>query len=698
MRPSDLADAEALFDIACRLPPLRSERPLSPPRMRALCAELAAQLRAGSWRPQIAERFFIPRGGGRQPRPLVRFALADRIVHRALHAVLDHAHPGFPEGAMAYVRGGGALRVVHWLQQRLATDASHAWSLDVIDFFPSIDHERLLTLLSPLAPAQIVRLTMRAVTTPVQDRAGVERPSRGLAQGSALSPWLSNVYLTGVDRRFAGRDYRRFSDNIYLVGSRARVQRAAAQIAAALAGLALRVRLRPAEPVPARRGLVCLGHHVDQAGRRPTADVLGRFVERLRRRVERGRGEAARALIRGHRAYFGPDSMGYLMTIDDLLRQGRFREALEQMRRVEAASEVPGTGLELGPDETDRLLRVIGGDPERHVRVPGRDAGGSASRREVICQGVDFDAFSAHRRGESEVAAMPVDRMGWAHVVAIDVDPIAGEDADTASDARRLARAARDGGQVALVEATGGRGHHVWVGLERPVPAATATAFVEGIGRMVECPAGIRREMFPAPPDPDPHLTLPLGVHRVTGRRSTLHDVDGTVIESGRALVHALRRPDAVPDEPRVRSAAVQRVLRGCGLLARLARKAVEVRHLAHHERYTLASVLGHLPGGHEAVHGIISWCDNYDAAVTQHFLDRLSPRPMGCTRLGERHPDLVGNCHCPRAGGGLQYASPVRFAQLDREPVARTEQRADDVERLVAGLHRTLARLRREP
>lgn len=691
MRESDLADPEALLRIAEGLPTPRHERPLSPPRLRALCVTLAGQLADRRWQPEVAERFFIPRSGGRPPRPLARLALPDRIVHRALHRMLERAHRGFPPGAMAYVRGGGALRLVQWLERRLSRGGAYAWSLDVVDYFPSVAHDRLERLLQPLVPPNVCRLVMRAVRTPVRDRAGVEHPTRGILQGSPLSPWLSNLYLAEVDTRFGRRGYRRFSDNVFFVGAVDDVRRAMVEAVAALARLGLSVRLKPCEPATADEGIECLGHHIDRDGRRPTRQARRRLLSRLGRRIERRTASSARALIRGHRAYFGRDPTGRLMTIDDLLRAGRFREALEALREAESVDDEPERGLSLRPEESRRLLRVVGGDPERHARLDGRT-------RTVVVRGVSPDDFAAHRRGEVELAALPVDRTGWAHVAAFDLDPLepGGDVPVSEGEAVALAGAARARGLTALVERTGGRGHHVWLGLDRPVPVGEAGDLLDGLDRDVPGSPGVRRERFPSAPDRDPHLTLPLGVHRSTGAASTLLDASGTPIGSGAGLRAALRPPGPATEAPRVRSAAVQRVLRGCSLLGRLAQKARDVRHLGHHERYSLAAVLGHLPGGHEAVHGIIGWCDNYDAGVTQHFLDRLSRQPMGCERLAERHPEFAAACRCPRAGGGLRYASPVRLAALDRQPVERVAPRADDVERLIGGLQRTLARMKR--
>lgn len=683
--------AAALARAARALRCLRGEAPLDGAAVAALAGALAAALRAHTWRPAPADVFEIPKARPGEVRLVARLARPDRVVQRAALAVLQ-AGPPFAPVVHSYVPHRSALGVVAWLEAAVRRGA-WAWSLDVVDFFPSVRHDVLRRGVGEAVDdAAVRRVVELSLDQPVRRRGRVEPNPGGLLQGSLLSPWLSNLYLRDVDAVRAPAGYRRYCDNLFLAGDRRVVEASARALTAELAALGLRVRARPAEPAPASRGIECLGYHIDARGRRPARGTVRRALDRLARRLAAGDLEAARALLRGHRAYFDPTPHGGIMDIDDLLRAGRFREALERIEAERARLAAPDDPeLVMDDDEAETLLAAIGGDPERHAEVD------DGPRRRVVPRGLEAADLAAHRRGERRLGVLPVDRAGFAHVGVFDVDGLEGPTAATLDDARALAAAARDAGHGAAVEDTGGRGHHVWTRFAEPLPLAEAEDRLEHIARLAgEPPAGVRRELFPSAPDADPSVRLPLGRHPRGERTSAFVGDDGRPLRDGASVLRALRPPSAEDRTPAVRDPAARAVLDGCPLLATLARRAATTGHLNHHERYSLAAVLAPLgPGGVDAVHAVIGRCDNYDHEITQHFVDRLGPRPMGCARLRERHPDLGGDCRCPSAGGGHAYPCPLRFARAG-EPAA--ERSATDLERLIRGLTRSLRRVRGEP
>lgn len=686
MRLPELFDAGALAEIAAKLPRHRGEAALTPVEALALGRSLAPQLRAGTWQPAPATVFTLPKPGGGS-REVGRLARADRVVQRAVLSVLQGSLPGvFPPVVHSYVRGRGAIQLVSWLQRELVR-GGYGWSLDVVDFFPSVLHAPLEAAVQRHVPWSAVRrLLGLAMRQPVSVGGRVYTPARGLLQGGLLSPWLSNLYLRDVDEQVARSGYRRYCDNLFLAGSLPTVERTGRLLAELLRPLGLGVRFRPSWPVPAAKGLACLGYRVSAAGRRPAPEGRRRLVLRLLRRLRRGAVDSARALIRGYRAYFGGGTTRTMEDVDALLRAGRFSEALRRLEEEhERLAESPDAG-DLEAEDAALLVAEIGGDPARHGVAEGRI-------HRVEPRGLTAEDAVAHVRGDRSVGVLPLDRDGWAHVGVIDVDD--GDPHVNAADALRLADAVRRQGRPALVERTGGRGHHVWVPLDRPVPADAATAALEAaVAAAGPAPEGVRRELFPSPPDGDPVVRFPLGRHPRTGERSVLLGPAGETLD-GDGLRRVLAGPRGGDGEPRVESPEALRVLTGCTLLGRLARKAVEVAHLGHHERYSLAATLGHVRGGKEAVHAIIGWCDNYDHDVTQHFLERLAPRPLGCRRLKERHPELAGGCACPGAGDGVAYPCPVRFARLGPAGAPEGARRPADIERLMRGLARSLERLR---
>lgn len=232
----------------------------------------------------------------------------------------------------------------------------------------------------------------------------------------------------------------------------------------------------------------------------------------------------------------------------------------------------------------------------------------------------------------------------------------------------------------------------MWTPLDTPVPAArVARELSAACAAVGPPPPNVRREIFPAPPDADPSVRLPLGPHPKTGRTSTLIDPTGAPIRDGRGLRASLTSTPAID----IRSPAAQRVLDGCPLLGRLAQEAQATADLDHDGRYSLASVLASVAGGEAAIHAIISWCDDYDHAITQHFIDRLHARPMGCKRLKERHPHLAEGCRCPTGRRARPYATPAARAHRGVVQPARP-QRPAELARLLKGMQRSLDRMRK--
>lgn len=678
-------DATTLATEARRLPRHPDEDVLVPAAADALGAELAAEVAAGRWWPSPARLFGIKKrsGGERVVGKLVR---RDRVLQRAILLDLNRL-PEPPAGVTSYVRGRGGWATVSWLEARLARpDAPATWSLDVVDFFPSIELAPLRAQVTQAVPAGMTRtLVLRCLEQPVHSPRGIEVPARGLLQGGVLSGWLSNLALVDVDRRFAGTECHRYCDNLFVAGRAQRVRQQVVGLVAALGDQGLRVRLKPPEPSSAEVGIDCLGHRVSAQGRAPGRDRMAAFFDRMLSRLAAGDIEAAGRLAQGHRAFYGTRTWRGVMEIDDLLRAGRFAEALDRLRAEQARLALIEEALELSAEETALLLAAVGGDRERHVEHGGRG-------RTIVPRGLTPADLARHRAGEVSLGVLPVDPLGFARVGVVDVD--GGTGADTAADALRVAAAVRAGGRAALVEQTGGRGHHVWVPLQPALPARRAAQLLEAATREVGPPAdGVRREVFPSPPDRDPAVRLPLGLHPTTGRRSQLLTVDGQTLARGAELRAVLAPPEAVPE---VRSPAARAVLEGCPLLAELAREARTTGDLGHEGRYSLASVLAAVPGGVEAVHALIAWCSDYDHEVTQGFVDRLHPRPLGCKRLRERHPHLATLCQCPRTRAEVGYPSPAAWGVLEPGRPDRRRQ-TDEVERLMAGLGRSLARLRQK-
>jgi hypothetical protein len=317
-----------------------------------------------------------------------------------------------------------------------------------------------------------------------------------------------------------------------------------------------------------------------------------------------------------------------------------------------------------------------------------------------IAAPLDEAAWRRHLLGE-QTLALPLSDQGRLHAAVIDVDVVRPVFDQVRADpeglrlclqrthqhARALLEAARSRGLDARLEDSGQKGRHVWLFFEPVAPAATVhrllRALIEAAG---EPPPGVGCETIPPSSRAQGSgmsalVTLPLGVHRQSGRRSLFLEPDGRLVIdveryvasihpcSGEALRQALRgppEPERIDAPLELEDTRIDAVIAGCPVVARLIEKAGAIGHLNHHERMVLLCTLGHFgEEGAAVIHRVIERCSNYDPRITQKHIDRLKPLPVSCNRVREWLPDVVKEvpCRCRFNVPKGAYPTPVLHA-----------------------------------
>ena len=162
------------------------------------------------------------RGGGR--RTIESLSLRDRALVAHVRQIVE---PGIEcllsDHCFAYRKGRsveGALGAA-----RACMAAGHRWALktDIAEFFPTIRHEVLFDMLDMLMPQADVRVRhvlLELVCAPRNVNGQLEPRTRGLAQGSGLSPMLANLYLHRLDTSLQalGAHLVRYGDDLLVLG------------------------------------------------------------------------------------------------------------------------------------------------------------------------------------------------------------------------------------------------------------------------------------------------------------------------------------------------------------------------------------------------------------------------------------------------------------------------------------------------
>ncbi len=246
--------------------------------------QLRDELRAHTYRPGPYHSFYI-----HEPkRRLISAApFRDRVVHHALCQVIEPIFERrFIGDSYANRVGKGTHHALDRATQFMRR-FKYVMPLDVVQFFPSVDHAILRGI---LARAIHDRDTLGLIDLILQSGAGVladeydmawfpgddllaaARP-RGLPIGNLTSQFWANVYLNEVDqfakRRLGMAGYLRYVDDLVVCDDDpARLRTWHAALIERLAALRLIIHQREPQPRPVREGLPFLGFTVYPTHRR----------------------------------------------------------------------------------------------------------------------------------------------------------------------------------------------------------------------------------------------------------------------------------------------------------------------------------------------------------------------------------------------------------------------------------------------
>ncbi len=184
--------------------------------------QIQEELVHNTYRPMPVRKKEIAKDGGSKVRVLSIPAIRDRVVQGALKLILEPIFEAdFQSGSYGYRPRRSAPEAVDRVAQAIVQGLTRIIDLDLRAYFDNVQHSlRLGKVARRVQDASVMRLLKMILKS---------TGAKGVPQGGVISPMLSNLYLTEVDRmlekamattrrgKYPNVQYARFADDLVVL-------------------------------------------------------------------------------------------------------------------------------------------------------------------------------------------------------------------------------------------------------------------------------------------------------------------------------------------------------------------------------------------------------------------------------------------------------------------------------------------------
>lgn len=184
------------------------------------------ELLEGRYKPAAVRKVEIPKPQG-GVRTLGIPTVLDRLIQQALHQVLQPLfEPEFSSSSYGFRPGRSAHQAVQAAREYVTEGRRWVVDIDLEKFFDRVNHDILMARIArKIGDEKVLKLIRRYLEAGMMEGGLASPRKEGTPQGGPLSPLLSNILLTDLDRELEDRGHRfcRYADdcNIYVQSKKA---------------------------------------------------------------------------------------------------------------------------------------------------------------------------------------------------------------------------------------------------------------------------------------------------------------------------------------------------------------------------------------------------------------------------------------------------------------------------------------------